>query len=141
MDAIDRYIAAEVARRRRLRGLTQRELSERAKVPVEQLARYERRLARMRVRDLVGLAKALGCRPEDFFPGRSLSEPASSQAAAQVATQFRRLPGGSVRETVFGFVVELATSCEASASSDQTSATSESSKKRGRRLSREPLLH
>ncbi len=66
---IDRHVGQRLRRRRRLMGLTQKELAERVGIRFQQIHKYETGINRMTASRLYELAKALGAPVEHFYEG------------------------------------------------------------------------
>ncbi|MGY6531936.1 helix-turn-helix domain-containing protein [Glycocaulis sp.] len=66
---IDRHVGERLRRRRRLMGLTQKELAERVGIRFQQIHKYETGINRMTASRLYELARALGAPVEHFYEG------------------------------------------------------------------------
>lgn len=66
---IDRHVGERLRRRRRLMGLTQKELAERVGIRFQQIHKYETGINRMTASRLYELAQALGAPVEHFYEG------------------------------------------------------------------------
>lgn len=66
---IDRHVGERVRRRRRLLGLTQKELADRVGIRFQQIHKYETGINRMSASRLYEIAGALGAPVEHFYDG------------------------------------------------------------------------
>lgn len=66
---IDRHMGERLRRRRRLLGLTQKELADRVGIRFQQIHKYETGINRMSASRLYEIAEALGAPVEHFYDG------------------------------------------------------------------------
>ncbi|HCY54374.1 MAG TPA: transcriptional regulator [Oceanicaulis sp.] len=66
---IDRHVGERLRRRRRLLGLTQKELADRVGIRFQQIHKYETGINRMSASRLFEIAEALGAPVEHFYDG------------------------------------------------------------------------
>ena len=66
---VDRHVGERLRRRRRLLGLTQKELAERVGIRFQQIHKYETGINRMSASRLFEIAEALGAPVEHFYDG------------------------------------------------------------------------
>lgn len=72
---IDRHVGERLRRRRRLMGLTQKELADRVGIRFQQIHKYETGINRMSVSRLFEIAEALGAPVEHFYDGLKARTP------------------------------------------------------------------
>lgn len=93
-DRIDRSVGARIRELRKLHGLSQGELGDMIGVTFQQIQKYENGKNSVRARRLYPLAKALRCRPDDFFSGLSSAD------AVREGAELGRIRRHSVLELV-----------------------------------------
>ena len=74
-EAINAAVSANARRLRLAAGMTQTDVAQAIGVSLQQVHKYERTINRLSAGRLFALARAIGCKPEDFFAGLDPTQP------------------------------------------------------------------
>ncbi|KPP81247.1 MAG: XRE family transcriptional regulator [Oceanicaulis sp. HLUCCA04] len=124
---IDRHVGERLRRRRRLMGLTQKELADRVGIRFQQIHKYETGINRMSASRLYEISQALGAPVEHFYEGlngdgatRSVhTDLLSRRETMELVRAYYRL-GRAPRQRLLDLAKTLQTALDPSARSPDT---------------------